>query len=621
MRHILTTIIAIIWAVGLTQPSVKSNELPELLLKHREAMGGVKAIQSITSMRTKIYFSMMILEGNINSITATPDKQWTQMESNVVSFTEASNGSIKWKLDQNEQLTQNEDLHKLKKPAMVLPEFQYLFANDEITIKDLGTEVIDDKTYRILEIDAPGYKKSRKKYLDPKTFLVMREEAEEEGISVIMEYSDYRKFDNVSMPGKTVQQAMMPGIPPSTLTIEELVLNEPVDTSLFNPPAEEIKDYTFPDSHQVTVPMTLCGEHLIVGIKINGKGPYDFVLDSGAAATIIDNSFADELGLERISGMQAVGIGGAESVDKVEVAELSIGDFRIDTLDLYCMDMKILGEMLGLDDNFKGIVGYDLFARAIMKLDYQNQQLTIIDPEHFEYDGPGKPVSGEIVNNLICVNGIIDGDIIGKIRIDTGAAGGLHLHGGYLREHGLLDRYQGDVEMEMYGAGGKQTIQLVKVKTLKLGDFEVKEPLSTLMLSKDGEDGIMGTLDAIATAGNGVLSRFVVFFDYDNNRLILEPSERIGHANRINRAGLVLIEDDQGGIVAGVVMKGSPADKAGFLVGDEIIKFEKLKTGKGLTVDLANKMLFASEGVVFDIKIQREEKTKNLKLILQDLVK
>ena len=613
------TLITAFSGVDSLQTPTQAQDIPELLIRHRDAMGGAEKIMAIKGLHMTVHFSMMMLEGTVETYMVAPDKFWTNVDASVVKLTEATNGEIKWKMDSNGQITKSEDDSALAQPAMVLPDYQYLFPNPEITVKDLGKETIDGKEYLVLEVDAPGYKKSRKKYLDPETLLVVRENAEEEGITMIVEYSDYKEMEGIMVPAKTVQKPQIPGVPPSTLTLKTVTFTEEFDMNMFNPPEKEVKDYHFPPENMVTVPMKLHGEHLVVGVSINGKGPYDFILDSGAAATIMDKGFAQELGLEGEGGMHAIGVGGAEEIEKLDIKELAVGEFKIDELELYSMDMTLIAEMLGMKDTFKGIVGYDLFARAVMKLDYQKEELTIIDSETFQYDGPGKPVNGELINNLICVDGVIDGDIEGKIRIDTGAAGGVHLHSGYLREHGLYDRYKGDVEMDFFGAGGKQTIQLVKVKSLKLGEFEVVEPSATLLSSKEGEDGIMGTLDAAATIGTEVLSRFVVFFDYERNRLILEPTDALSKPAKMNRAGLILVQDEDV-IMVGAVLSGSPAEEAGFKVGDEVIKLEKLKAGKGLTADIGNRMLYSEHATEFDFKVRREDTVLRLELKLRDLV-
>src|SRR3984885_15784296 len=47
---------------------------------------------------------------------------------------------------------------------------------------------------------------------------------------------------------------------------------------------------------------------IIVPVSINGSGPYDFLLDTGCAKTIVDRRLADELGLSRVSERTVVGV-------------------------------------------------------------------------------------------------------------------------------------------------------------------------------------------------------------------------------------------------------------------------------------------------------------------------
>lgn len=618
MRKSLAMLFIIGSLVCLSQAPVASAELPELLVQHREAMGGDE-IKSITSVQTRVHYSMMMIEGTLETLTVAPDKVWNKLDTAVFSFTEASDGNVKWKIDQNNQVTQNDDPHKLTAPNPVLPEYQYLFPNEEITVTDAGTEEIDGVEYRVLEIDAPGYKKTRRKFIDPKTLLCMREEFEESGIGITVVYSEFKEYGGYKMATKAVQSVAVPGMPETTMILEDVKMNAPVDMSLFAVPGSETRDYHFPENHQVTVPLVIKGEHLFIETEINGEGPYLFLLDSGAASTIIDAGFAKELNLDRTEGMHIIGVGGVEQSEKIDIKELAIGDFRIDELKLFSMDLSQIGEMLGFESSLNGIVGYDLFARAVVKLDYQNQQVTIIDPAHFNYEGPGKAVPGEIINNLINIEGTVDGDIVGKLRIDTGAGGGLHLHSGYLKEHGKMDRYQGDVEVELMGAGGSQTLHLVKVKSVKLGEFEVKEPLTTLMIANDGEQSIMGTLEAIGTVGNQVLGKFVIYFDYDNNQLILEPTSALTHKTPQNRAGMIVTDNEDGSLGVAHVLQGSPAAEAGFVVGDKILQMAGLKPGKGLTADTANRMLFSKAEITYRFKIEREGSAKTLKLKLADL--
>ncbi len=47
---------------------------------------------------------------------------------------------------------------------------------------------------------------------------------------------------------------------------------------------------------------------IIIPVGINGSGPYDFLLDTGCAKTIVDQKLADQLGLPRAGEKTVVGI-------------------------------------------------------------------------------------------------------------------------------------------------------------------------------------------------------------------------------------------------------------------------------------------------------------------------
>ncbi len=596
--------------VALQQPMLFSAELPELLIRHREAVGTIEAMEAVKSLTLDLDLSMLVLEGKVQSVVVAPDKSWSFVQAPVLEITEASNGLIRWKKDKNQQITSKDDQTKLNHYAPVLSEFQYLFPNPEISVWDEGSETIDGIEYRLLKIEAPGYKKPRVLYLDPETMLNVREETEEEGISMIVTHSDFREIEGLTLPFKSVQQALIPGMPPTTLTVTNIRVNEPVNMVIFEPPMETLHDFVFEDADQVTVPMMIQGEHLVLNVSINQHEPVLFILDSGAATTVIDASYADELGLERTGGMHVIGVGGAEEIDSIQVDSLAVGDFSIGSLNLYCMNLSTISKMLGLEDRLKGIVGYDLFVRTVLTLDYVGKTLTISHPDHFDYQGSSSVIPGEITHNLLYVDGVVDGDIHGKLRLDTGAAGGLHLHAGHLKKQGVMDRYEGKHDIEVHGAGGEIRLQLVEVDTLQIGDYIVEKPISTLNTGEGSS--VLDTLDAMATVGNQVFSQFIVTFDFPNSRLILEPAETTLFF--LNEIGLSVIEDEKGDFIVSSVWEGSPAKKAGLLEDDHIIQFEKLRSGKDMTIDTVKQLLDNQEKTQFKIKIKRDGKVRKFKL-------
>ncbi len=67
---------------------------------------------------------------------------------------------------------------------------------------------------------------------------------------------------------------------------------------------------------------------IFASVKINGKGPYDFAIDTGATQTVLSEKLAAEVGLPPITSTVVFGIGGAGKVETklYKVKELTIGD-------------------------------------------------------------------------------------------------------------------------------------------------------------------------------------------------------------------------------------------------------------------------------------------------------
>src|SRR5262249_6209232 len=63
----------------------------------------------------------------------------------------------------------------------------------------------------------------------------------------------------------------------------------------------------------------------ILPVTIDGRGPFDFVLDTGAHFPVLDPALADELGLQRAAEIEARGAAGAVTVQTARVGQLAVG--------------------------------------------------------------------------------------------------------------------------------------------------------------------------------------------------------------------------------------------------------------------------------------------------------
>lgn len=83
---------------------------------------------------------------------------------------------------------------------------------------------------------------------------------------------------------------------------------------------------------------------IVVPVMIGGKGPYDFVVDTGATLTCVAESLADELSLPEPRGVFGRGatLGGSGSMRLVQVDSLRIGETEATNVTACAIDLSQL---------------------------------------------------------------------------------------------------------------------------------------------------------------------------------------------------------------------------------------------------------------------------------------
>ena len=132
------------------------------------------------------------------------------------------------------------------------------------------------------------------------------------------------------------------------------------------------------DVKPITVPFELLkSRHMAVQVKINGKGPYRVVFDTGAPINLLNNRVAKESGvLPKDFKRPPFALFGSAGQFKIETLEL--GGVKAQNLQTAVMDhplVKVMAKELG---PLEGIVGFSFFARYRMTIDYQAKELTFV---------------------------------------------------------------------------------------------------------------------------------------------------------------------------------------------------------------------------------------------------
>jgi hypothetical protein len=177
----------------------------------------------------------------------------------------------------------------------------------------------------------------------------------------------------------------------------------------------------------VAVPMTLLGGRPQVSVTLNGKGPFNFLLDTGAQGTIISDSLAEELNLE-ILGQAIVGSpqgGVSVPANLVRVARLELGDAVITDLSAVAADLKAVSPLFRDPSAPQGILSAKHFSGFLLTLAYPQSRVMIQRGELPAADG------AEILDyapdhRLLNISFQVAGKIF-DADLDSGAPGGFTL--------------------------------------------------------------------------------------------------------------------------------------------------------------------------------------------------
>jgi predicted aspartyl protease len=159
---------------------------------------------------------------------------------------------------------------------------------------------------------------------------------------------------------------------------------------------------------------------MFVDVLINGKGPYRFIVDTGATQTVLSSRVAASLGLRQVATNIMYGLGGEGKTDSpvYRVDTLKVGDVTIRDVPLGSLSNPLL------DLITDGILGPSLLADFAITIDYPRAQMELARkaPE------AAKPVPVWCFGGLLLVPVEVNGKWKGNFLIDSGADGTLLSH-------------------------------------------------------------------------------------------------------------------------------------------------------------------------------------------------
>ena len=143
--------------------------------------------------------------------------------------------------------------------------------------------------------------------------------------------------------------------------------------------ADDVKPLEKTADKPVTVPFELLKTgHLAVNVKVNGKGPYLVIFDTGSPLTFFNNKLAKEAGLVPADSKPNLLL-----LKTKEPVTMQVGELKAEKVSPMVMNHPLIEALgTGLGKPLYGIVGFPFFARYKTTLDYQKKEMVFAPTEY-----------------------------------------------------------------------------------------------------------------------------------------------------------------------------------------------------------------------------------------------
>jgi len=260
----------------------------------------------------------------------------------------------------------------------------------------------------------------------------------------------------------------------------------------------------------VTVPFSWTPGQIEVPVVVNGTAA-TFLLDTGAEYSVVSTRLA------RAIDLSVAARGGRGFADDVTL--------RIGALDLPRQRVMVMpfDTYAQRGRQIDGLIGYDVFAAFVVRIDFQQKALTLWTPAAFEPPAAAAAVPLTFAGRLPVVSAVLTltsgAALDARLMVATGASQAVMLRYPFATRHELIAKDARESSAPSLADGTRRLVD-VPVDQVALGHWTFDRPLVRAFADPVGSAGPTETDGLI---GNTLLSRFTLYVDYPRSRLLLEP--------------------------------------------------------------------------------------------------
>jgi len=411
---------------------------------------------------------------------------------------------------------------------------------------------------------------------------------------------------------RKIYQVASDGKNPQTQTLTSATFEPAQPDAFYAMPKVTLADFSIAGGKETTFPFQLVNNHIYADVKINGRGPYTFIFDTGGL-NVVTPALAATLGLKVEGAMDARGAGSdTMKAGLTRVARVDLGQASLTDQSFMSLPLDSMANVEGME--LPGMIGFETFRRFVTRIDYAGRTITLIEPNGFDAKDAGTAVPIAFDGNDVEIEGSYDG-IPGRFVIDTGARQSLTLSTPFVEKNNLhTAAVKGGEATTGWGVGGPTKSFVTHGGVLRIGTVDVKGPLVLLSTDKAGDSSAS---ELAGNIGGGLLKRFVVTFDYEHNTMYLKPiAGPISDLDTFDRSGAWINRDPQGFKVVDVTAK-TPAAEAG-LAKDDIITAVDGKAATAIALpELRRRLRNDAPGTVVTLAVKGKG---DVKVTLRDLI-
>jgi aspartyl protease len=268
---------------------------------------------------------------------------------------------------------------------------------------------------------------------------------------------------------------------------------------------------TFAIGEESSFPFEFRKGMVFVPVRLNGSKPLSFVLDSGSTRMIVDRALANNLGLKPSGqdSMQGAGAGRVP-IEFVQNVDIGLPGLESTGYEFSAADLQPLQASLG--ERVDGILGYELFRRFVVTIDYESRSLTVTLPKSFHAHESSQALPIELRDKWAFVKGelVLPGPVTvqDEFLIDSGSGDAV--------DHPIVTQVQLRIPTKS-GVGFGTAVQgaTAQATSFCLGKYSLPNPTVSCCGATDATSKLIG---------NDVLKFFTVTFDYPSARILIKPN-------------------------------------------------------------------------------------------------